>query len=128
MTTTRQIQPTRQRLEAEQRQLVKKRDALHSKLHPINAKIGTISRQLYEMEKREQIATLVGVPNGVKVSRRGKYQGKWAWMDDALGTLESIRRTRATVDYSGRKVSVGVDDIIAADATQGFTLRLGGVS
>jgi hypothetical protein len=81
-------------------------------------------RQIHNELHRLDLLALVGVPGGVQVDCRyppGTDAGK---LNDVKGTLEAVRRTRATVDFGGTRYSIPLDMLLPAGRQQGVFVSL----
>ena len=84
--------------------------------------LGRLELEL-QREQQEKIKPLVGVPNAVQMAHREPDGNRCAYLNDVLGTVTAVRRTRATVDFDvdgGNGWDFPLEELLPADATQGF--------
>lgn len=109
-------------------ELAAEREKLNGQLARLSKRADSIRGRLFEIakqERRERMKAQAGVSEGVRVAARG-YSGKYAFLNDALGTLVKVNRTRAVVDYGEHgELSIPIVDLIAADDPQGFIVGVG---
>jgi hypothetical protein len=82
---------------------------------------------LQEERHRRQLLPLVGVKNGVKIRCRASVWSKDAALNDRLGTLLAVKRTRASVDFGevkgdARPWEVSLEDLVPAGQEQVWTV------
>jgi hypothetical protein len=108
-------------LEAELSANWEARQKLKAKVKQLDAKLGeliiegnAIERQIH----RTQVAALVGQ----QVQRRYR-RSQHPELNDAIGTLTAVRRTRCSVDYGHLgKWSLPIDDVAEAGVEQGMEI------
>lgn len=83
---------------------------------------------IHDQLQRLAVLKLVGVPNAVKLKHAYPSGDKAARLNDKLGTIEKVNRTRAIVEFPGepRPWSWPIECLIPADAPQGFVFATGG--
>lgn len=99
-------------------------EARHKRRREADRKDNDRYMRIQDEIEREQLKTQIGKP--VQVDCRGRFPGQ-PWLDDAIGTLVKVNRTRALVEYPGRgEWSIPIRDLQPANEEQGFTVWLGG--
>lgn len=107
-------------LEAESNQLEKRIQKRRKQNTVDGERRHTIHRQI----SRLKIAKLVNAPDAVKFNYRVPFGCRGYELNDALGTVVEVRRSRATVLFLGKRWNIPLDDLIPADGQQGMFIPL----
>ena len=86
------------------------------------AKVQERVDQIRAERHRLQLLALVNVPGGVQARFRLPAGARGAELNDQKGTLLQIRRSRATVVFSGEKWRIPLNDVLPVGETQGMTI------
>jgi hypothetical protein len=109
-------------LRTEKAKLETKLKRLGAQYDEARRRVDQIDKQLWILEKRELLAPLIGVRDGVKCSYRRAADEKNAWLNTERGTLTKIGRTRVYVDFGEHgQWNFPMRDIVPATERQGVT-------
>lgn len=118
--TTSEINGELAKAEAERLKVRKQIARLNEQLRELRARDRKIGDQL----QRLTVKSMVGKP--VRMKYRLPAGDRWACLNDVVGVLLKVGRTRGEVDFAVHgKLSVPIDEIASPEQEQGIVLSLG---
>jgi hypothetical protein len=115
------LQARRSVLEAERDHIHVRMRARQEEREKDEALLQLIRDELHRLD----LLALVGVPGGVQLACRYPPGSDAARLNDRKGTLEAVRRTKATVDFGdGMRGNIPLKSLLPADRQQGLFIPL----
>ncbi len=116
---------TIEKLESERRTIKGRRDRRAKEDEKDRERLGVIRNLLHRL----RIVELEGKPDAVKVRFRMRPGDRCYFLNDALGTVEKVRRTRATVRFNKKRNEKDydrwdwlIDELIPTGEEQGMVI------